>query len=217
MCHDGQREQERTIVPRAKSNSRRLVLSATLFAICSGSALAATGPPVKKQFHLEAQPLHGALAAWAEQSGLDYVWDFDPSISTSAVTGSFTPEEALTQLLSGTSQTYSMLTDRIVSIRPETKKAGGNPTPARREASRERSRKQRTQDIKAPIELADVIVTGTHIPGDGPVGSPVIVLNEEEIRNRGYTRIEQILQALPELTRSVSGESAAEPESSGVQ
>ncbi|MGH8032383.1 MAG: TonB-dependent receptor plug domain-containing protein [Luteimonas sp.] len=48
------------------------------------------------------------------------------------------------------------------------------------------------------VELAEVVVTGTRIRGAQPIGTPPIVITQEEIRKGGFTRIEEVLRSLPQ-------------------
>ena len=54
---------------------------------------------------------------------------------------------------------------------------------------------------KKPVQLEEVVVTGTHIAGEAPVGTPVHTLDREEIDRSGYTTTQQLLQSLPENFR----------------
>ncbi len=67
-------------------------------------------------------------------------------------------------------------------------------------------------------ELSEVVVTGTNIKGIAPAGSPVIVLDEQDIRRSGYTSVDQVIQSLPQNIRSGSeGASADGGLSTGYQ
>jgi iron complex outermembrane receptor protein len=46
-------------------------------------------------------------------------------------------------------------------------------------------------------DLAEIVVTGTHIRG-GSVASPVIDIGREEIDRSGYTSIAALMQSLPQ-------------------
>jgi outer membrane receptor protein involved in Fe transport len=201
----------KTLAQTASDHRRRAVLTMVLCAAAwSGSLFAATGPPVKKQFNVEAQPLKKAVVLWSLQADVPFLLDIDPltSPSSSAVKGALTAEEALTQLLVGTHMTYSVLPDGRVNIRAEATKAETNRTTDRQTSSQQMRDRSRSEE-KVPIRLTEVVVTGTNIPESVPVGVQVTVLTAEDIRSRGYPTIDHVLQTLSEFTRGgMSGESA---------
>lgn len=47
-------------------------------------------------------------------------------------------------------------------------------------------------------DVEQVVVTGTHIRGAQPVGAPLVVITQQEIRQGGFTRIEEVLRMLPQ-------------------
>jgi iron complex outermembrane receptor protein len=60
---------------------------------------------------------------------------------------------------------------------------------------RQRYRRQGT-----PEELETVVVTGSHIVGAKPV-TPIITLSHNDIAQKGFTRLDQVLQHLPQNSR----------------
>ena len=54
---------------------------------------------------------------------------------------------------------------------------------------------------KKAEDLQQVIVTGTHIAGEAPVGTTVHTLDRTEIEDSGYTTTQELLQSLPENFR----------------
>lgn len=53
-------------------------------------------------------------------------------------------------------------------------------------------------DQAAVDPTESVVVTGTHIRGAEPVGSRLITITQEEIQAGGFTRIEEVVRALPQ-------------------
>lgn len=52
--------------------------------------------------------------------------------------------------------------------------------------------------VEAPEPVDEVLVTGTHIRGGTPVGVNLISITQDDIRKGGFTRIEEVLRALPQ-------------------
>lgn len=87
--------------------------------------------------------------------------------------------------------------------------AEASPDLLRRESDREaKEKKTSRQSTKESSESPDeIVVTGTNIRGIAPVGSPLIVMDEEYIQRSGYTTTEQLMQSLPQNFKG--GESGA--------
>lgn len=77
---------------------------------------------------------------------------------------------------------------------------------------------------KRPLNVSsveEVVVTGTHIRGVVPVGSPVIVIHREQIEASGYGRVQDLLETLPQnfsgsaSEDTVSGDVGASNETRG--
>src|SRR5262249_1078703 len=62
-----------------------------------------------------------------------------------------------------------------------------------------------------PID--EVIVTGTHIRGEAPAGSKVLVIDKEEIENSGHARLEDFFESLPQ---NFSGSASEDSSSKGT-
>lgn len=77
-------------------------------------------------------------------------------------------------------------------------------------AGADRNHSARQTDVE-PLE--EVLVTGTHIHGAEPIGSPLIVIDRAEIERTGYATIQDVIKTLPqnvgsrdtELTGTVGG------------
>jgi TonB-dependent siderophore receptor len=105
--------------------NRQTRLAAALAALCAGltlsqpSAIAAEPAAVSaRHFEISAQSLSGALRAFADQTGEQVVFfsEIGRDQRSAAVVGSFTPEQALNQLLRNTGLTFERLDARTIAI-----------------------------------------------------------------------------------------------------
>ncbi len=99
-----------------------------------GAAGLVAAPPVAAQqaeaqaFAIAPQPLSSALLAFAEQSGLEVLFDarIAQGKTSPGVQGSFTPEQALRQLLANTDLTYRYTSANAVTLeRASAQESGG--------------------------------------------------------------------------------------------
>ena len=147
---------------------------------------------------------------------------------TGGAHGQLTTEQAVTKLLEGTRLELRIDPSGAMLIVPpaaakEAPQASTNAEPSKSFWSRLRLAQTDTpspsqgegrgedrpqvagnQDVEDPAqsqkrtELEEVVVTGTHIRGAGPVGSRMIVLDRQYIAESGYGRIEDVLATLPQ-------------------
>ncbi len=190
----------------SKQIARSWLAFVALGVLLAAASPAASDALLKRSFYLPSQPLAEAIAAWAVQSGLQYVWAIEPMTLGRApeVIGEFTPTEALGRVLEGSRLTYSFVDARTVAIESK--------------SERKRPKSSREGPLRRPLlvgrgngknEFVErITVTGTHIRGASPIGPSPRTMDEVEIRQSGYTTTEQILQALPQLARGAGGESA---------
>jgi iron complex outermembrane recepter protein len=101
----------------------RASVTAICLALAGLSAAAAEAQAaIKRQTHIPAQSLGAALQSLAREHSfqLVYVSEEVDVLRTQGAVGEFTPEEALTQLLSGTGLTFKYLDGHTVTIVPMT-------------------------------------------------------------------------------------------------
>ncbi|WP_404337871.1 TonB-dependent receptor domain-containing protein [Sphingomonas sp. MMS12-HWE2-04] len=132
----------------------------------------------RQDFHIEAQDLGDALRLLSHQSGKEIVFDAGlvAGKRSSALRGHYTPAEAVRQLLMGTG-----LETQIA--------AGGFLIRGREQAAGPLS-----NDTAAD---GQILVTGSRIAA-GTIASPVIVLDQKELRTAGYTNLGDVIRALPQ-------------------
>jgi outer membrane receptor protein involved in Fe transport len=56
------------------------------------------------------------------------------------------------------------------------------------------------------VALEEIIVTGTHIRGTAPAGSPLIVIDRKDIERSGRSRVQDVLEVLPQNFTGSAGE-----------
>jgi len=96
----------------------------------SGVAVAQQPPTRPITLDIQAQPIEGALNAFARQAGVQVLFysRLVEGLDAPRLTGKYTPEAALAQLLSGTSLRYEFINDRTVAIRSaKSSEARSNP------------------------------------------------------------------------------------------
>lgn len=128
-------------------------------------------------FDIQAQDLGTALQRFAAASGRDVVAASKVVAGkrSTAVSGVYAPEEAVTRLLAGTSLRFEMVDGAFV-IRPI----------------------MIADDAGPGAGAADIVVTGTRIRGAAPVGTSVITIDRSDIERSGYSTTQALVQAIPQ-------------------
>lgn len=196
---------------------------AFLAALASVGATAQAPAATQTTIDVPRQPMFAALKAWSEQSGLQFLVNTDeltPGLMASAVKGQLAPEVALRDMLKGSGLEYEFVNAKTVRIAAAaapaaTKKPPASSTekpenteskqPSVAPASSETKEKaisngRSTGQTFAPEEGAveQVVVTGTRIQGELPVGSSLIVIDREAIDREGHATVQDIVHALPQ-------------------
>jgi len=196
------------------------IVAATL-ALCAIGAAADSSPGERKvALTIEATSLATALDKWAQQSGFQIFVDdaITKNLTAPELNGTYTASEALEKLLANTPLTYSWINGRAVSIRkrpptvpaalqrtgaeappPAAKFSGDSAAPSaaghmpvRRGAASGDERSLRLE------QLEEVIVTGTHIRGAAPTGSPLIVYSRKQIEASGRGSVADFVETIPQ-------------------
>lgn len=200
------------------------VIGATLALSAIEAGAQATAGERQVSLTIETDTLASALDKWAQQSGFQIFvqdWEGAKKLPARSLKGTFTAQDALEQLLSGTSLTYTWISDKAVSIRKKTAQtvptalqrtsldgeqgvavakfsgddgegASGIEGEARKsgEGARSADERLRTQ------ALEEVLVTGSHIRGRGPVGSHLRTIERRQIESSGYATAKDLLQTV---------------------
>jgi iron complex outermembrane receptor protein len=170
--------------------------------------------PGRIVFAIEAQPLPDALNAWAQQAGLQIFWRVDSEaaqLRTSRLSGAFTAEAALQQLLSGSGLTYVFVDSTTVTIRPraspekpvaglqsEEQRAAAAKGNTGKSATDENPSAARMQPGDGSEDVEEVVVTGTHIRGRNLADSTVITWRRADIQKSGSGDVGQFMVGLPQ-------------------
>jgi outer membrane receptor protein involved in Fe transport len=206
------------------------ILSAVVGATLALSAIeaGAQATPGERQVSLtiESDTLAAALDKWAQQSGFQIFvqdWEATKNLPARTLKGTFAAQDALEQLLSGTTLTYVWISDKAVSIRKKT--AQTVPTALQRTsldgeqgvpvakfsgddvgsavasyaAAEESNANASDAKSRARVDqLEEVIVTGTYIRGAAPAGSPLRIYGRDEIDRSGAATLDQFARQMPE-------------------
>ena len=134
---------------------------------------------------IAAQPLGGALEAFAQQTGLHvvYVSGVVRNQTSQAVPAGLSANQALARLLQGTGLKFEFLTARSVRILVDERPIG----PAAPDESQQ--------------SLPSVMVTGSRIPVPANIAatSPLVVVTAQDIALTGYTDTGDVISALPQM------------------
>lgn len=200
------------------------ILSAVVGATLALSAIEADAQatPGERQVSLtiESTSLATALDKWAQQSGFQIFvqdWEGAKNLPARSLKGTFTAQDALEQLLAGTSLTYVWISDKAVSIRkkmPQTVPTalqrtgldGQQSIPVAKFsgdgamgfAAAESSGGSLSESVPTKGSIDEVIVTGTSIRGVTPAGSPLSVFTREDISKTGSGSVREFMRKVPQ-------------------
>ncbi len=161
-----------------------LLVSGTAAIAIQASAAHARTQEDRQGYAIAPQDLGAALRQYSEISGREVI-AAGPLVAgkrSGRVQGPLSADAALSRLLAGTGL-VAELVDGALVIREGN---GAAADPGSTDAS------------GAGEGGVAIIVTGTRIRGAGPVGSPVLSLDREEIEKSGLGSVQQLLQALPQ-------------------
>lgn len=155
-----------------------------------------------QRYEIPSQPLADAVQGFARTSRQQVT--FNPATlagrRSKAVSGNYSAEAALRLLLEGSAIELHKSPRGVWMLKANTR-ASSMPGPAASTAETP------SASDDAPEELDVIVVTGTHIRHVSPTGSPIIVIDAEDIRSSGFSGTEQLIQALPQNFRG--GEASA--------
>src|SRR5687768_2862909 len=122
---------------RGSGKIMRASVTALCVALVGLSGAAEAQAAIRRQTHIPAQNLGPALQSLAKEHSfqLVYVSEEVDVLQTQGAVGEFTPEEALTRLLTGTGLTFKYLDEHTVTILPAAPAKPASP-PSRERTSR---------------------------------------------------------------------------------
>jgi iron complex outermembrane recepter protein len=174
-----------------------------------------TGDTVERSIDIPPGDLVVSLEHLAKISGLEFVYDADQlkGIRTQGVSGRMTTQQAVKKLLEGTNLVLIEHPDGAILItapRPIGQDPGDPAAAAladvdgaqnsrsQETTAKTASRTERDQNSKPDTLLSEIIVTGTHIPGETPVGSSLTAYTRAEMEQSGSATLEQFARKMPE-------------------
>ena len=197
-------------------------------ALCTMSALAFTASNVvlaetpatvqtdvqTTNFNIPAQPLGEALADYAEQADVLILASADVTRGkrSAGISGLMTASAALDALLDGQGLRSDRRTGGAIAIsseqggdsdpgnvRPQPTLMAQSQTSANQTKTKtERQTSETETGTDAPIQLEEIIVTGTNIRGVENHATPVISFDREDIELTGATTVEDFLRTVPQ-------------------
>lgn len=164
-------------------------LSALILAAAVPPAFAQGVTPAV-QFRVPAGPLQTALPLFAAQSGeqILYSTDLIAGRQSPGVTGSLRTDEALAALLQGTGLRGRRTRPNTLVVFDPASRAGA---------------------ADDPVELDEVVVTGSLIRGAGPGPSPVVTVSRDDMDRAGHATVAEALAALPQNFGGAANEASA--------
>ncbi len=201
-----------------------LALALCVISIVSPRADAAEPRLPKASFNIESQPLGDALNAFAQQSGLQVVFysAIGEGLVAPRLSGEFSPQAALDQLLANTSLSYEFADARSVIIRAKGMKGAslaegqGSATASATSssaamrlvrsspASSATGKAEQTKDEgreaakESERQIDEVIVTATkRVQNVRDVPLSIAVVGNQDIERRGLIGMEDYLRSIP--------------------
>lgn len=139
-----------------------------------------------RTFDIPSEDAAKSIPEFARQAGIQIIAPVSQlrGRKTARVRGTMDERDALRLLLEGTGLRVASDTGSTIVL-------------ARSKGSKPHTGKPTSQSVPPP-PLEEVVVTGSHIKGGGPVGSEVIEFSREEMISQGYSTVQDAIRSLPE-------------------
>lgn len=169
-------------------------------------------PAQPVRFDIPAGSLQSALTVFARQAGVQLIY------APEAVAGrkvapmhvSLTARAALERLLANSGLRIREVNAKVVVLERDSARSDvGNDAAALAAAERQAGESAVLQLGSDQPPQQEIVVTGTNIRGEPPVGSNVRTIDRKEIERNGYSSVGQVLQALPGNFGGVATEQSA--------
>jgi len=200
---------------------RHMATSAAMLVLAgsgtSGEALAQITMPQDFALDIPAGSLQSALTIFGRQTGLQLIYapEAVSGRQVRRLRGRFTPHDALQKLISGTGLRIRPVDAKVIVLEGPSSSHGGRETrPAHASPATAGGRLPSSASTDGdgrdrPASLPEIIVTGSNIRGQAPVGSSVRTISRAQMEENGYRSIAQALQALPGNFGGVANEQAS--------
>ena len=155
-------------------------------------------------FDIASQNLGAALNEFGLQSGLEisFVEADIKGRTVQGLAGAYDPVTALERLLENTGIAYRVNELGTILVGAATRQAGYRAVSLTSDAEYQARlggyAEDEDKDKIEEVEFEEIVVTGSHIRGVGPVGSQVFTYDRGEIDIQGYSTLPQFMQSLPQ-------------------
>jgi iron complex outermembrane recepter protein len=190
-------------------------------ALVSAPVIADAADAPSQSINIPADDLVAALELLARQSGIEFIYNADElkGIKTHGVSGILTPRAAVLKLLEGTRLALTEHDGAMLIAAPHTSSSdtpdstASSASNAARLARSDSSQQQTVSDNAAPggadtrskksSDLDEIIVTGTHVRGEAPAGSPLMVYERSDVEQSGSATLDQFAREMTENFSSI--------------
>lgn len=168
------------------SAQRGSVIAVALTVLLAAAQPASAQSAETYQLNIPAQDLGSALRALGRASRQQIIFEEDAvrGKRSPLIEGLLSADDALERLLAGSGLRARRGASGVIVIEPD---------PLRRALSEPTSNGSATG-----ADLEEIVVTGTHIRGQAPVGANVLTITRSDIEASGYATTQQVLQSLPQ-------------------
>lgn len=175
--------------------------------------LPALAAPKLQTFHIEAGDAARTLNEFSRQSSLQLLFDYSVVRGrlTRAVSGDYSAPAALQKMLENTGLAFDFVNERTLSIAPLNRDSGAGSAASAPAPDNGRARPGETQNVERnrsgsaavpfdfkTAEPQEVVVTGTHVRGEQPIGDHVISAGRESIEESGAATVQDFLRTVPQ-------------------
>lgn len=164
--------------------------AATAASMSMLAAPAAYAQEATRTYAIQAQDLGSALRQFGLQTGRDVL--FPPSVvagkRSAGVQGTFTEQGALNALLRGSGLLAERTRSGGYAVRVAAPGMAGN---------------------EDATQLEEVVVTGTRIAGQAPVGAPVVTLDRDDFDRAGAATVQDVLNTIPQAFGGAPGDTTS--------
>ncbi len=203
---------------RSPSSCLCLTTSTLALVLAAAPAVAAQAPAAEAEvnFNIEAGPLDAALMAFVTQSHVQLIYKADTvrGHNVSALRARLRPRDALARLLAGAGIEAQDAGGGTIVLKPRGAAPGPGDTAASPAAAQAQAFAVATPALpgapagssgvwpaeagNAPIQLSEVVVTGSLIHGPGAGASPVVAISRDQIDASGRATLADLLADLPQ-------------------
>ncbi len=169
--------------------------------------------PKQQTFHIEAGDATRTLNEFSRQSSLQLLFDYSVvrGRRTQAVNGDVSAPAALQKMLENTGLAFEYVNERTLSIGPLNRDRGAGSAASDSAPDNGHARPEETQDVERnrsgsaavpfdfkSAEPQEVVVTGTHVRGELPIGAHVMSAGRANIEESGVATVQDFLRTLPQ-------------------